>query len=396
MHKLILFLLLIVWSTNYPSDFYYIIFFILTFCCLTTLFVRCFRFLFGRVEDYIALSFLIVWLYGLCIGLYQGNKTSFVVSNFAGMVCYFTYFIFVVMKINIYSLLRVILLSGVIVSFLSIIVLVLYHLGFYNEYTILFLGDGIDYTSTLEQIRCRFATLSLAYSLMAASLLVLISNNLEEKDIIGIKKKKRALFYFLLSVVSLFFISASKGFVLGAIFVLSLISFLIYFKQIICAKVSVSLFFLMFVSFILFYLLIKFDYYSIIEKMFSEEDNNNIVRYEQLYSIVNDITFWGKGLGATISGVVRDAEKPYGFELVYINLVHKFGIFSLFLFFGWIHMFKSLFIFLYQGKYPLYTSVAIGSLGYLFPAIGNPLLMAPGLVILNCFTLYYIRVIRSI
>lgn len=388
--------MLILWSTNYPSVFYYVIFIIFLFYSLAVLAIKNFRFSFGRIEDYIALSFLIVWLYGFCVGLYRGNEISFVISNFAGMVCYLTYFLFVITKINTYLLLRVILLSSVIVSFLSIIVLILYHLGLYNEYTILFLGDGIDYTSTLEQIRCRFGTLALAYSLMATSLLVLISNNLKERDIIGIKNKRKALFYFLLSVIVLFFVSASKGFVLGAIFVLFSIPSLIYFKHIIHAKISISLFLFLFVSFFLIYLLVKFDYYSIIEKMFSEEDNNNIVRYEQFYSIVNDITFWGRGLGATISGVVRDLEKPYGFELVYVNLIHKFGIFSLFLFSGWIYMFKCLFIFLYQGKYPLYTSVAIGSLGYLFPAIGNPLLMAPSLVILNCFTLYYIRVVRYI
>lgn len=107
--------------------------------------------------------------------------------------------------------------------------------------------------------------------------------------------------------------------------------------------------------------------------------------------MLDDLSFWGKGLGATISGIVRSQDAPYGFELTYINLIHKFGVFSLFLFGGWAYMFFRSICILWKSK-NIESVIVFSSLGYMFPSIGNPLLMHPTLVLLNCLTLYLIKI----
>ena len=47
----------------------------------------------NKIEDYIALFFFLVWLYGFIRGIILDNNITYIVANFAGMICYLFYFI---------------------------------------------------------------------------------------------------------------------------------------------------------------------------------------------------------------------------------------------------------------------------------------------------------------
>ena len=129
--------------------------------------------------------------------------------------------------------------------------------------------------------------------------------------------------------------------------------------------------------------------------MFEKEDISNIARYEQLNFLLADMKLLGNGLGATVPGYISNPELPYGFELTFINVIHKFGIFSIVLFFNWIYMFSYLFKQCWNKKNIITNVVMLASLGYLFPSIGNPLLFHPSLVILNSIVLYHIKLEKN-
>jgi hypothetical protein len=132
-------------------------------------------------------------------------------------------------------------------------------------------------------------------------------------------------------------------------------------------------------------------YINIITAMFDNNDTANILRYEQLFYLLNDLTIFGKGLGAVIPEYSRNLEKPYGFELSYLNLIHKFGVFSLVLIILYCVTLIKAFKNIVKGYNVKYAVIAIGAMCYLLPSIGNPLLFAPQAVVLNCLALYIIR-----
>src|SRR5690606_12706420 len=130
---------------------------------------------------------------------------------------------------------------------------------------------------------------------------------------------------------------------------------------------------------------------NILTAMFSTNDEANIDRYEQLYFLLNDLTFWGKGSGAVISGYSRNVDKPYGFELSYLNLVHKVGVMAIFVILAYASLIIRSFSQIAANYNTKYAIAALGAMTYLFIAIGNPLLFAPQSVLLHCCALYFLR-----
>jgi hypothetical protein len=126
--------------------------------------------------------------------------------------------------------------------------------------------------------------------------------------------------------------------------------------------------------------------------MFSADDVSNAVRYSQLNDLIDDIVPLGKGLGAEVPGNIRDDERPYGFELSYVNLIHKLGIVSLFTIFAYFFSFyKAIAALRNINVDRRYAAVSLGGLCYLFPAIGNPIIAEPQLILMHCICLYLIR-----
>lgn len=392
--RTLIFALFVIWGTNYSTSFYYAIFLILLCIFFYAITVGRMRIPFGRKEDYIALSFLLVWLYGLIRGLILGNPLNYVTANFAGMVCYIFYFFLTTFHAGLFKLMKILIIAGISVSVLSIILISIFILGINNDALNLILGESVWAIASTGQERVYFSNLAIAYPLMGYAFFLLFSNKKYIMFSIVIRKKNHAFFLFLVSLLALIFISASKGFVLGTIAVLFLIVFFTSINSLLRHKMNYIFIHSLLLIIVLYFTMIGSGYFSIVTEMFNSDDVSNNERYKQLESILNDLSFMGNGLGAVVKGSIRSVDAPYGYELIYLNLVHKFGLFSIPLFAGWFYMFVKLVSSLYFKRSLPYSVLALSALGYLFPAIGNPILMHPSLVILNCFVLYYIRKMR--
>jgi hypothetical protein len=391
--KIFVIFLLFCWATNISTSYYYVVYTFVLLLFFAIIFCKRIKIPTGRREDYIAFSFLLVWLYGISIGFLNGNNISYIMNNFAGMVCYASYFMFTKTRLTLHETSKLLIISGIIVCFISAYRMFSFVSGIRIPGFVWLVGSDVGISST-GQLRVYFSTLTIAYGLLGISLYTFFWPS-KENQISFLNKRYISLLLFLLSFITLSFIASSKGFLLGGLFIICYVPFLTSLKSLKSFHINKMLFIYILMLLLIIVALIYFEYFSIIEYMFDREDASNKERYDQLYYLIKDCNFLGNGLGAIVPGSVRAEDAPYGFELTFINLIHKFGAFSLILFWGWLYMFFVLSKYIYTKKNLYYSIIAFCSLGYLFPSIGNPLLMHPSLVVLNCLTLYYIRTIRN-
>lgn len=130
-------------------------------------------------------------------------------------------------------------------------------------------------------------------------------------------------------------------------------------------------------------LLLFTNLYEVVLFSFSSGEGSNSVRSEQFDYLVSEWNFTGAGLGSSLdSGYKRD-ETGYGFELTYVNLVNKLGVFSLPLFLSYAStIFYGLKFFFLDGK-RVAGAWVLGSMAFLIPGAGNPLLLAPVFVFMH-------------
>ena len=355
--------LLVCLSTNLPTSIYYAFFAVFVVLFVVYVFSKMKLVKLQKV-DLIALSFILVWFYGIIIGLIRGNERQYVFANFAGLICYFMYFILVNYRIDVNRLIKFVLLAGLLLSLLSSIGMLSYQTGIRIP---TFLSGNITYSST-GQVRIYTATLPVAFSLMGISFYQILYNN-KDFRFLNLHKKNYAFLLFIISFFSIFIVTASKGFTLGGISIIFIIFLFSYGSQITRKKIHIS--FVLFIILLLFGTITfnQLGYFNIITDMFSSEDIANISRYTQLDYILDDITFWGNGLGSIVPGFISNRESPYGYELIYFNIVHKFGIFSIILFFNWIYMFVYLFRRCWNKKNIINNVIMLSSLGYLLETL---------------------------
>jgi len=322
----------------------------------------------------IASLFLLVWLYGFLLGLFN-NKIDYVIANFAGMVLYLLYFVFSSFKFSKNDIIKILILTSIINVLGSII---------YWIYQFINLDNIQNYAMTTGQVRLYyFLNMSTYYILLiyTFSLIIMpIKYKIEYyKNVFNIFNQKiYSILFFLLALIAIL-LSASKGFVLGFIILMTL-SFLmlnkIYiFKRITNKKIIYVFVFLLISLPILFML----NYEKLFTMIFSSEDLGNQVRFAQFYVLYNDLTFFGKGLGAEVSNNFDG--NTYGFELSFVNIFHKFGIMGILLIIGYLMTFY--YIFKRFKKNKLSSLIALSCMGYLLPSIGNPILFAPTNVVLH-------------
>ena len=325
------------------------------------------------------------------IGFFNGNKSEYIIANFAGMFCYILYYFLVLFKVSVSSLVKILLVATISTSTIASVYYIFDIIGIDSSFLNNFLGE-INQGSSTGQLRAYFTGLTVGFTIWVLSFMYLLIGKSEKNLFLfeGIKSRNY-IWLFLLTTFILYFATASKGFMLSGVFYFLVLPVLLYGKKMVSGKMSPSFF--LFIVFILLVIgvLVVFDYSNIVTKMFDSEDSSNALRYLQLTYIVDDITILGKGLGAIIPNFSRSDEAEYGFELSYINLIHKFGIFACVLFFNWAYVLFKASLNVYHRKNVFNSSLSLGCMGYLFPSAGNPLLMHPACVILNCIALYLLR-----
>jgi hypothetical protein len=376
-------------------------FLLITFYYLVSVMPRGFRLGLSKrgwnVTDVIPLFFMVSWIYGAFIGLVRGNEILYVFSNFAGFVTYFSYYLLLWSRISQAAIFNLLMLSALVVCFLNIglaISYVLFSVDVWNDPLInLLFGSYIGGSST-GQIRMYSVAQIVGFPLFSVAFtrLVIAKNKLSTSySTPKMNSTMAAFLYFVLSGAVTVIMPASKGFMLAALVILSVIiaswpyrkRWRISIKKILLGIVFAAIF---------FGVLIASGYINIALVIFAQNDEGNITRFLQLSHLLADINLVGQGLGAVVPGNVRDVDRPYGFELSYINLIHKLGIVSMLLFFGYLISLKRIIAHGKSGPANLkYAAAALGCFSFVFVGIGNPIISSPQMVLLHCIGLFLIR-----
>jgi len=343
------------------------------------------------IIDLIPVIITSIWLCGLLIGFILGNSVQSIFSNFAGMTVYLFYYFLLIEKVTKEWIFRVIYISSLLCIFITSINL-LKNMGRLAQISV---APGL--------YRLTYSEASYVISITVAVLLLSFFANKKDYSYYFNKKEipfsKSKLIRFIFLLLGIYFVAfgpASKGFLLGFLFILLVLPITYFLRYMLFFRLYKKIF-LFILALILCFFTISFSRYKQLTiDIFSLSEISNAVRFEQTKYLLKELSIFGKGLGASLeSGYKRD-DLGYGFEVTYINLIHKFGILSIFIFFFYFFtIFKSIRN-IFHGRELKYSAAALGAMCYLFVAIGNPVLFSPTCSILHCLALYLIRNIYGV
>ena len=328
--------------------------------------------------DLIAIILLFSWMYGFSVGIIKSNNLVGVVRNFAGLIFYLVYFFMVFSGITRSKLLKVLVNASIVYLIIS---LSLGASNFLNNELVAFDEHGTS------AVRLYFSPGQL---ILIPTLFIFLTGSSpalrSDFDRLAIVKRNNIV---IVGIILSLILSGGKGFYLEltSLFVLFFsLSFLRFFTKgmlgywslfwlVTCAAIGIY-FFNEIISIVLSLSMMEFD--------------ASHPRVVQGQALIEDFTWFGKGLGGIVPNYSRDL-LGYGFELSYHNIVHKFGVISLFIFGSFlIPIFYSLYSILLRPN-RVYSYLPLVFMLYLLPAWGNPTIFTPVSVVLHCIALYFIR-----
>lgn len=334
----------------------------------------------SKILVFIWLGIVISWGYGVVLGLLNQVPAEFVFRNFFGLLIYIICPVLFFLLPKRKDLIVTVILAG----FVQVIYGVQAFLSIFKDPSLFIVQNSLSdsrsfYSTGLVIIFPLFAT-SLAHFMLPRKLFF----NDYDSAIIDSTKK----IYFLMIVAFALIVPAmSKGFILAVfmlIVYLILISIFYLFKTGTITKVSI--FALILLSSLFAYLF--FNYFDLIVYSFSSDEISNAKRSEQYNYLISDLSLAGHGLGAPLSsGFSRDAS-GYGMELTYLNIIHKLGVFSVFLFSSYLLTIFVATIRIVRGIYVFESVFVLGSMGYLVVGAGNPILLSTVGVTLHSIGMY--------
>lgn len=340
-----------------------------------------------RLIDLVPGAFLCCWAYGVVLGLIHDNPREAMVRNFAGMICYGFYYMFMYSNMPARLLMRLILWAAL----LNMI------LGFAFSAYIMATGQivfsGLDVMS--GNARAFYsANVSLVFCFLAVSLFLSLGTLPGWQEEVGPSPILR---WFVNSDIAFFLGSVyyvllpfGKGFIvnylilMGAAPLLALLrrrfhpGFRYYGRLAVVVAGLLALFFSPAMR----------DARQGVSDFFSFEHASNVARFEQSEALRSEFTIFGAGLGAGLkSQYTRDA-LGYGFEQSYENVLHKFGVFSLIIFAAYVYsLLAGLRCFNREASLLSVTALA-AAFAFLIPSAGNPMLYATMHVAMHCIALY--------
>ncbi|EKO3932943.1 hypothetical protein GAW91_003601 [Vibrio fluvialis] len=337
--------------------------------------------------DILPALIFIVWLYGLILGLLNNNEPENVLRNFFGMSLYIVYYVFVIFSVSKKALFKTILLSSLINIFYSLIYFVSYWFldGLSNQ--------NIDYQGGMSAIYRSYYSIGLLIHLPLISLILLyIFSDKKTCTLPFLKRRFTQITLLILLVFSLVGTTASKGFFLALVILGFLLSLILSLRTVFSIKShSGAVLFLITLLISIPVIISSTDLGDSISYSFSSSESSNSVRNIQREKILDEISVFGSGLGATLkSGYKRD-DSGYGFEVTYENLFHKLGVLSLVVMFIFMLTCWMSSINIFKGKSLEYSVLSLGLMMYLIPSAGNPMLFSPIGVLMHCMAMYFLR-----
>ncbi len=411
-------------------DIYYILFYLLSIdlkvspiYILSSLYIFSFvkikNIIFNK-KSFADLSIIFICLATLIsifVAILNGNSILFILKNAGGLLVLPTYFI---IKNNIKNkpdyFLKIILRVFLFISLISIIYLGFsFVFGQSNELT-LFIRGLLGHGKRSGYMDTRFYALSVISSSFPTGLLLITCPKAYYNLVFENKKiNKNKLLYLkllglLILLTGILLTFSGVTLILLGIIIIPIIYKII--KYILSGKFIVKKSFLLFFlnSFLLVLSLIlfiknmdKFVNFDQIKSLFQISVIYEIdlidPRIEQINYILKEGNFsiFGRGLGATFYGtnILRSFDSPYGIEMSYINVLDKFGLFSL-LFLPYIILvlknYKYCFSQLKDKEIDIYKLSFLFSNAYLIFALGNPLIFS---LQLNFLSMIFLALLSS-
>lgn len=322
----------------------------------------------------------ISWLLGVLIGLINGVDPKNVFRNFFGLVLYLIFPIMLIVSPSIKSLIIMIFLSGIIqmcYGFQRSYDLILNPALFYIEMSVSemrsFYNPGFIVIFPLFVVGVAGQLLSKKYySYNYGKLVSALSNSM---------------IFSILTALALIVPAMSKGYILATILLLLMIVFISIRYSIGAYRIHKHIIALFFLFGILLYVLPS-NFYDYMIYTYSSQEESNYIRSEQFGYIVSDLKIFGNGLGSSLgTGYERDPS-GYGFELTYVNIVHKLGVLSIFLFSSYLITIFIAAIRILRKVYVFESIFVFGLMGYMIVGAGNPLLLSSSAVVLHCIAMY--------
>lgn len=308
----------------------------------------------------IASIMIVIWGYGVVMGLVMRNPLPYVVRNFAGLSLYVLIIPFSMIEIEKDKLIKIILgIADMLLcmTFFSYLSLSFLHATYIHYVPILnaFVGEGI-FSGFVQYFGRELIHVTFAYHFYK-----LVYEKISWKS---------SLIVFL-SVVNAVMLNDSDGDRL-ALVVLAVVIMISQYKRVnekVVAIVAIGV-----IGAIVFSI---FYGESIVLKLFSPEDIGNSRRYEQIEYFIHNISFWGQGLGAPL-GDIGSGLYNYATEVIYFNIFHKFGVWASLILFCYVSTCVKAILYMVKYNAERKTQadkvIPLALMAYLIPSLANPML----------------------
>lgn len=324
----------------------------------------------------VACLFTGVWIYGYVVGGLRGNDAGLMIRTFAGMLAYLVFIPVTASGADTGKIIKLMLAVSAAVPVVTILAYldakllsqpVMPDIPFLNAY----IGGGGFGNGFVQYYNNKFIYLAYSYSLYK----VLHDGKLYLIHVINIVLDLFAVFCFF-----------DSG---GDILAVAVITVLIFWS--VRRRFHTLAMVLVLAGITGYFCFCLAKGTTMLGYVFSGMDIGNQRRYFEVRYILNDLAFWGNGLGARLMEAGAGTYGlNYGTEVIYLNLVHKFGIVSAAIFGIYVYTAVKAFFLLDHADGNPYKVLPLACMGYLIPALGNPLLFSGITVFLHCFALTFI------
>lgn len=331
----------------------------------------------GKMSVY-PMILILIWIFGIWMGLFRQNPMSYIVRNFAGTVCYsFYYFLAFRRPIKKEIVAECLYAASILATMFTGIAFILkqYQINIWPFSNVIYSQISNNLMSSVEAV---------CFILEAVCLW----------RIFGVKatwkKKVKNVILLLTASYALLFTNVMGGFKLGYIAVFGMVIFFAVFYNPQYSKGKKIFGLLLFIAMVVLVLTLDITGKNVIGQIFSPEDAGNSKRFFQIQLVLDRFKFWGNGLGAVFEYTFWGREySGYSVEVSYLNIIDKYGILSVPVLGVFVYTFICAFAGLRKrDENPEIYIMAIGACGYMFVAIGNPVLFSAYNVMLHSMILY--------
>jgi hypothetical protein len=325
---------------------------------------------------------VLTWVYGVFVALFLNIPTEYVFRNFIGMVVYIVLPLLVHARISIDKVINLIVLAGAV----HILILIYF---LFKSFDVLLSSYDIVSLSDLRVTYALGALIILPIFLVSAASIFHRKWNERTQcpsivlDYLCTKSG------FVILILVIIIPSMSKGLFLTCIIFVFLTFIVATIERLRHGMIPLYLFVVM-VGLVCFFIFIPQYFLDLFIFTFSDDELSNSIRSEQAKFLIDEFSFFGSGLGSSLkSGFVRDdVGGGFSFELSYLNIIHKLGIFSTPLLLSYVLTVSLALLRIFRGYQLLYSYFALGLMGYLILGSANPVLLSPISVMLHCFAIY--------